>query len=310
MVFAAFKMDGGTKEMKRSKWGFFFIAPYIIVYIIFTALPIVISLYRSLFVNYRIGLEQVGPFFCGLENYAALLSDKNIYIYLKNTGIMWILGFVPQIILSLVFAAWFSDHRLGLKGIRFFKTVIYFPNLIIAASFASLFFSFFANSGPVNALLMDMGIIHEPFMFFSNTWSTRFLVAFMNCTMWFGNTTLLLLAGMLGIEDSLREAAEVDGANSWQVFTRITLPLIRPILLYVMITSLIGGIQMFDVPQILTKGTGDPNRSTMTVLMYLNKHMFSKNYGISGALSCILFLVTAMLSLVVYWFNFRTEDRR
>ena len=296
--------------MKKSKWGIFFIAPYIIVYMIFTAMPIIISLYKSLYENYWMGLIEVGPIFVGLKNYATLLSDKSLYTYLSNTAIMWILGFVPQILLSLILASWFSDHRLGLKGIQFFKTVIYFPNLIIAASFASLFFSFFANSGPVNSFLMDNGWIGEPFMFFSNTWSTRGLIAFMNCIMWFGNTTLLILAGMLGIDTSLREAAEVDGANSWQVFTRITLPLIRPILLYVIITSLIGGIQMFDVPQILTMGTGDPNRSTMTVLMYLNKHMFSKNYGISGALSVILFLVTALLSLVVFWFNSRTEEGR
>ncbi len=296
--------------MKKGKWGILFISPYIIVYLVFTALPIVISLYRSFFVNYWKGLIEVGPIFSGLENYVALLSDSSIYTYLSNTAIMWLLGFVPQIVLSITLAAWFSDHRLGLKGIRFFKTVIYFPNLIIAASFASLFFSFFADGGPVNAFLMDIGLIDKPFMFFSNTWSTRGLVAFMNCTMWFGNTTLLLLAGMLGIDVSLREAAEVDGATSWQIFTRITLPLIRPILLYVMITSLIGGIQMFDVPQILTKGTGDPNRSTMTILMYLNKHMFSKNYGISGALSTLLFLATAILSLVVFWVNYRTEGRR
>ena len=296
--------------MKKSKWGIFFIAPYIIVYMIFTAMPIIISLYKSLYENYWMALIEVGPIFVGLKNYATLLSDKSLYTYLSNTAIMWILGFVPQILLSLILASWFSDHRLGLKGIQFFKTVIYFPNLIIAASFASLFFSFFANSGPVNSFLMDNGWIGEPFMFFSNTWSTRGLIAFMNCIMWFGNTTLLILAGMLGIDTSLREAAEVDGANSWQVFTRITLPLIRPILLYVIITSLIGGIQMFDVPQILTMGTGDPNRSTMTVLMYLNKHMFSKNYGISGALSVILFLVTALLSLVVFWFNSRTEEGR
>jgi multiple sugar transport system permease protein len=296
--------------MKKSKWGILFISPYIIVYLLFTALPIVISLYKSLFVNYWKGLVEVGPFFCGLENYVTLLTDKSIYTYLGNTAIMWILGFVPQLVLSITLAAWFSDHRLGLRGIQFFKAVIYFPNLIIAASFASLFFSFFADCGPVNALLMELGIIDEPFQFFSNTWSTRTLVAFMNCTMWFGNTTLLLLAGMLGIDKSLKEAAEVDGASTWQVFTRITLPLIRPILLYVIITSLIGGIQMFDVPQILTKGTGDPNRSTMTVLMYMNKHMFSKNYGVSGALSFILFMVTAVLSIIVFSLNSKTEEGR
>lgn len=287
-----------------------FILPYMITYIVFTALPIVISLYRSLFVNYWNGLNEIGPFFSGFDNYAKLLSDADLYTYLSNTAIMWVLGFLPQILLSLLLAGWFSDHRLSLKGIQFFKTVIYFPNLIIAASFASLFFSFFANSGPVNEFLVNTGILDEPFMFFSNKWSTRSLIAFMNCTMWFGNTTLLILAGMLGIDPSLREAAEVDGANARQVYFKIILPLIRPILLYVIITSLIGGIQMFDVPQILTKGDGSPGRTTMTVLMYLNKHMFNKNYGISGALSVILFLVTAALSIVVFSINSKTEDRR
>ena len=105
----------------------------------------------------------------------------------------------------------------------------------------------------------------------------------MNCLMWFGNTTILLMAGMMGIDTSLFEAAEVDGATSTQVFFKITLPLLRPILVYVIITSLIGGLQLFDVPQILTNGTGDPMRSTMTLIMYLNKHLFSKNYGMAGA---------------------------
>ena len=130
----------------------------------------------------------------------------------------------------------------------------------------------------------------------------------MNFLMWFGNTTILLMAGMMGIDTSLFEAAEVDGATSTQRFFKITLPLLRPILIYVMITSLIGGLQMFDVPQILTNGTGDPMRSTMTLIMYLNKHLFSKNYGMAGALSVILFLITGVLSLLVYKFSDNKES--
>ena len=129
----------------------------------------------------------------------------------------------------------------------------------------------------------------------------------MNTLMWFGNTTILLMAGMMGIDPALFEAAEVDGATSTQVFTRITLPLLRPILIYVMITSLIGGLQMFDVPQIFTNGTGDPAQSTMTLIMYLNKHLFSKNYGMGGALSVFLFVVTGILSLVVFRINAASE---
>ena len=118
--------------------------------------------------------------------------------------------------------------------------------------------------------------------------------------MWFGNTTILLMAGMMGIDTSLFEAAEVDGATSMQVFFKITLPLLRPILVYVLVTSLIGGLQLFDVPQILTNGTGDPMRSSMTLIMFLNKHLYSKNYGMAGALSVVLFFITGVLSLVVF----------
>ena len=122
----------------------------------------------------------------------------------------------------------------------------------------------------------------------------------MNYIMWFGNTTILLMAGMMGIDTALFEAAQVDGASSTQIFFRITLPLLRPILVYVLITSLIGGIQMFDVPQILTNGSGDPARSTMTMIMWLNKHLYSKNFGMGGALSVLLFIITGVLSMIVY----------
>lgn len=132
----------------------------------------------------------------------------------------------------------------------------------------------------------------------------------MNCLMWFGNTTILLMAGMLGIDTSLFEAAEVDGATSTQVFFKITLPLLRPILIYVIITSLIGGLQLFDVPQILTNGTGNPVRSSMTLIMYLNKRLYSKDYGMSGALSVILFIITAILSIAVFKLSGNDDKRK
>ena len=131
----------------------------------------------------------------------------------------------------------------------------------------------------------------------------------MNFLMWFGNTTILLMAGMMGIDPSLFEAAEADGATAGQVFFKITLPLLRPILVYVMITSLVGGLQMFDVPQILTNGSGDPMRSSMTLIMYLNKHLYSKNYGLAGALSVVLFVITGALSLLVYRISNGKESR-
>lgn len=295
--------NNNHKAVSYNKWGYIFLIPFVVVYLIFQLVPLISTIYNSFFENYRSGLTQIGPNFVGLANYAKLFQDGDIWIYFKNTMIMWVMGFIPQILVSLLLAAWFSNPSLRLKGQRFFKTVIYLPNLIMASAFAMLFFTLFADGGPINAMLMQSGILKQAYSFFSHARSARTLVAVLNFLMWFGNTTILLMAGMMGIDSSLYEAAEVDGATSSQIFRKITLPLLRPILIYVMITSLIGGMQMFDVPQILTNGTGDPMRSTMTLIMFLNKHLFSKNYGMGGALSVFLFIITGVLSLIVFRFN-------
>ena len=302
--------NNNHKAVSYNKWGYIFLIPFVVVYLIFQLVPLITTIYNSFFENYRSGLTQVGPNFVGFANYAKLFQGGEIWVYFQNTMIMWIMGFVPQILVSLLLGAWFSNPSLRLRGQRFFKTVIYLPNLIMASAFAMLFFTLFADGGPINAMLVHAGILKQAYSFFSHKWSARTLVALLNFLMWFGNTTILLMAGMMGIDPSLYEAAEVDGATSSQIFRRITLPLLRPILIYVMITSLIGGMQMFDVPQILTNGTGDPMRSTMTLIMYLNKHLFSKNYGMGGALSVFLFIITGLLSLIVFRFNKSNDDRR
>lgn len=296
--------------VKYNKWGYIFLLPFIIVYAIFQIVPLFTTIFNSFFENYRLmgGLTQVGPNWVGFKNYIEMFSNGDLVVYFTNTMIMWVLGFVPQIIVSLLLGAWFSDPSLRLKGQRFFKTVIYLPNLIMASAFSMLFFTLFQDGGPINSVLISLGILDVPFKFFSNAWSVRSLVALMNFLMWFGNTTILLMAGMMGIDPSLFEAAEVDGATATQVFYKITLPLLKPILIYVMITSLIGGLQMFDVPQILTNGSGDPMRSSMTLIMYLNKHLFSKNYGMAGALSVLLFIITAFMSFLVFKFSGNKKD--
>lgn len=289
-----------SKVVQYNRWGYYFLIPFIVVYLLFQFVPLVTTIYNSFFENYRSGLKQIGPNFIAFGNYLKILSNADLWKYAGNTMIMWIIGFLPQIITSLLLGAWFTDPSLRLRGQRFFKTVIYLPNLIMASAFAMLFFTLFSDSGPVNSILMQLGIISKPFTFLSNTTAARSLVGAMNYIMWFGNTTILLMAGMMGIDTALFEAAQVDGATSTQIFFRITLPLLRPILVYVLITSLIGGIQMFDVPQILTNGTGDPARSTMTMIMWLNKHLYSKNFGMGGALSVLLFIITGVLSMIVY----------
>ena len=220
--------------------------------------------------------------------------------YAANTLILWIIGFIPQIVIALLLASWFVDVRLKIRGQQFFKVVIYLPNLIMASAFAMLFFALFSNKGPVNSILLSIGLTKEPIDFMRTAFGTRALVGVMNFLMWFGNSTIMLMAAIMGISPDIFEASEIDGCNSTQRFFRITLPLIRPILAYTLITSIIGGLQMFDVPQILTNGQGNPDRTSMTLIMFLNSHLRSKNYGMAGSLSVYLFIVSGILCFIVY----------
>lgn len=286
------------KRVSYAKWGYIFLVPFFATYVVFSLIPLFSTFYYSLFENYRVGLEQVGPTFVGLENFKTIILETDLIKYFINTFIVWVLGFVPQLFFSLLLAVWFTDLKLKLKATSFFKTVIYMPNLIMASAFAMLFFTVFADSGPINNMIESMGF--APYRFLSEVAGTRALIALMNFLMWFGNTTIILMAAIMGIDTGLYEAAQIDGATSNEMFRHITLPLIKPITLYVLITSLIGGLQMFDVPQILTNGKGSPNRTSMTIIMYLNNHLFSKNYGLGGALSVIIFIVTGILSYFVF----------
>ena len=292
------------KGISYAKWGYIFILPFFVAYIAFTLIPQLMTFYNSFFENYMNGLKHVGPNFVGFDNFVKLFSpDRSGTIgmlkYFGNTLILWVMGAVPQVLIALLLAVFFTSYRLNLKGQQFFKTVIYMPNLIMASAFSMLFFTLFSPVGPVNQILLSSG--RATIDFLSIKVSVRLLISLMNFLMWFGNTTILLMAGIQGIDQNMFEAAEIDGATSLQVFFRVTLPLLAPILVYTVITAMIGGLQMFDVPQILTNAKGTPDRTSMTMVMYLNNYLqTSKNYGMAGAVSVVLFIVSAVLSLFVY----------
>ena len=294
------------KGVSYAKWGYIFILPFFVVYILFTLVPQLTTFYNAFFENYRSGLKQIGPNFVGFDNFVKLFTpDKSGTIgmlkYFGNTVILWVLGAVPQVAVALLLAVFFTSYRLNLKGQQFFKTVIYMPNLIMASAFSMLFFTLFSPVGPINNILLSSGLAEKAIDFLGIRVSVRLLISLMNFLMWFGNTTILLMAGIQGIDQCLFEAADIDGANSLQVFFKVTLPLLAPILVYTVITAMIGGLQMFDVPQVLTNGKGTPDRTSFTIVMYLNNYLgTSKNYGMAGAISVVLFLISASLSLVVY----------
>jgi multiple sugar transport system permease protein len=181
------------------------------------------------------------------------------------------------------------------------------PNLIMASAFGFLFLTLLSPSGPVINMLLDAGILSEAFNITADVNGTRIVIAFMNFLMWFGNTTLLLMSGVMGIDEDIFEAATVDGAGAFRTFFDITMPLLKPIFVYVFITSLIGGMQLFDVADIFTKGSGGSNMTSYTLIMYLNKVVngSGKNFGLGGAISVILFIITAALSIAVFFVSYK-----
>src|SRR5690349_15980964 len=133
------------KSVSYAKWGYIFIAPFFIAFIIFQLIPLLSTFYYSLFENYRIGLQQVGPNFVGLKNYVDLFAKGDMLTYGLNTIIIWIVGFIPQILIAMLLAVWFTSYRLKLRGQQFFKTVMYMPNLIMASAMAMLFYVLFSE---------------------------------------------------------------------------------------------------------------------------------------------------------------------
>lgn len=302
------------KMISYAKYGYIFIAPFFIVYAFFMLYPLINTIRLSFFGN--AGDEVNGlDSFVGMQNYASLLfggedvfssaNHEKFFTSFGNTFILWIGNFVVQIVLSLLLAVWFSDTRIKTPGTGFFKVVMYMPNIITAASVAGIFLMIFGDSkfGAANSLLLNWGWIADPINFVSGEWSSRLIVMMIQTWMWFGNTMLLLMSGIFGIDPSIYEAASIDGSSGANTFFRITLPILKPIFIYVVITSLIGGLQMFDIPYMFHSGYY-VNDSLRTVAVFVYERFTGvKNYGMSAAASVLLFIITVVLGMLVNRFN-------
>ena len=306
------------KSISYAKYGYMFIAPFFIVYCIFQLWPLINTFRLSFYGNGKtletfVGLKNFQNILFGSEtSIPAQAIHEEFFNYFQNTIIIWLGNFVPQIILSLLLAVWFTDAKLKIPGKGFFKVIMYMPNIITAASVSALFLVLFGDGkyGAINSLLLSKEMIVEPIRFITDKTNSRILVMFIQTWMWFGSTMIMLMSGIMGINPSLFEAANIDGANSFQIFRKVTLPLLRPIMVYTLITSMIGGLQMFDIPYLLHTGnTLVPHIQTAAVFVYekFHKTPYSPSYGYSAAASVILFFITGILGIFVFYFN-RDKD--
>lgn len=292
------------KNLSYAKWGYFFILPFFIVYGFFSLYPLLTTFVYA-FEDVKQGqVILLNNGWNNFDNFKELFRTNEWAQRFGVTMIMQFMGFIPQMVVSLLLAVWFTDSRLKIKGAMFFKAVIYMPNLIMATAMASMFGTMFGHEGPLGYIWFNvMGRHMSPFDV-DHIWMARLIVGLINFIMWFGNTTILLMAGVMGIDDSIFEAATIDGAGPIRTFKDITMPLLMPIFIYVFLTSLIGGIQMFDIPANLISGQprGGSKFQIQTIIMFLNGYISgsTKNYGVAGAVAVILFIITGVLSLIIY----------
>ena len=286
-----------------ARFGYIFSIPFVLAWLVFQLYPIFYTLLLGFTDlkgagNTDFHIMWSEPF----KNFITVLKNKSFKVAFGNTLVIWGLNFIPQILLALLIAAWFTNRRSTIKAQGIFKVLFYLPNIITQATVAMLFAQLFLYpKGVINDLLIALKIFKGPVEMMRNANVTRGVVIFIQTWMWYGYTAIVLISGVLGISPELFEAAEVDGANQWQTFFRVTIPSIKTMLLFTLVTSLIGGLNMFDIPKLFQDG--GPNNATLTTSLYIYRKAFQGGYlyGEASAASMIMFFIIVFLSCIVFY---------
>lgn len=285
------KRSKSKSRINKDYYGYIFIAPFLLVLLIFTIYPIIYSFFLS-FTKWDGSLTPAK--FIGLTNYKRILADTVFYQSILNTVIIWICNVIPQMLFALGLAVILSDREI--KGKGFFRWVYYLPNIVTLSTVGVLFYFIMDwQCGALNKMLISMHFLKEPVDWLQNPAIARGTVSFILWWVWFGYTMIIFMAGIKSIPEDYMEAAKVDGASKWQVFRFITLPCLRNTMIYNVICSVIGGLTMFDIPYIISNGTGQPLNKTLTMVMYVYNTTFRNyNFGygatIGVSLSVIVFI--------------------
>jgi multiple sugar transport system permease protein len=294
---------------RKNYYGYLFIAPFVLGFLTFGLYPVYNTLYLS-FTDTTIMSREAS--FIGLKNFQRLFADDFFMKAVGNTWLIWMLNFIPQIGIAMLLSVWFTSARLRIKAVGVWRALFFLPNLLMPVAVASLFERFFQFYGPVNQMLVRAGFLGEAMHFLQDVTITRGLVVYIQWWMWFGQTVIIVMAGMTSIPIPLYEAAMVDGASSAQMFRRITLPLLRPILIYIFVTSLVGGMQMYDIPYLLTDGRGSPRYSIMTnnILMYMKFSSSKGHIGGASSVGVLVFIMTTICALGIFYVLRERQPRK
>ncbi|MVA74872.1 ABC transporter permease subunit [Auraticoccus sp. F435] len=273
------------------------IAPFYLLFLAFGLFPILFSIYLSF--NEWDGVGEMT--FVGLGQYQYLVADPRFWNAVSNTFIIWIGSTVPMLFLALLLA--FLLHQ----SIRFkgaYRVAFFLPNVTSMVAMAIVFGSVFSDSfGLANGFLRWLG--SQEIGWLTESWAIKLTLVLMVIWRWTGYNAIIYLAGLQAIPTELYDAAKVDGASTWRIFTSVTVPMLRPVILFTVITSTIGGLSLFTEPQVLlansggNENSGGPGEAGMTIVLYQYNQAFTQfDFGYGSAIAWALFLIAAVFSII------------
>ena len=303
-------MAKSNLNKKYTKYGYLFSIPFVLAFAAFFLYPMALTFILGFTDLKGAGntewhfLTTTGkPWY---QNFEDVLTSKTFWKAFSNSWLLWIMGFVPELFFAFLFSVWYSDRRLKIKGTLIFKIIFYMPHLVTASVTATLFTRLFGYPvGAINQLMSKIyglfGATWENHNFFVNGWDLRGIVVLVSTYMFYGYTLLIIYTGIISINPEIFESAEMDGCNRIQIFFKITLPCMREMLIFVFVTSIIGGLGMFDVPAMI--GPKLANNAILTNMTYINSLAFSGAYLYqrAAAVSILMLILNAACSGVVFY---------
>ncbi len=291
-------MVGGksTKfEKRRGQIGWAFIAPALVLIGIFYIYPIMNSLYLSTQSGKGVVME-----YAGFGNIVRLFNDAMFKEALKNTFIFFIFQVPIMLSLAMFVSILLNDKDLKFKG--FFRTAIFLPAVTSLVAYSILFKSIFSADGIMNTILLNWQIIQEPISWLSDSFWAKVTVILAITWRWTGYNMIFYLSGLQNIDPAIYEAARIDGANKFKQFTAITVPMMRPIILFTSIMSTIGTLQLFDEVMNLTGSGNSSLAATITLSQYIYdlSFRFVPNFGYAATVSYVIVIIIAFLGFIQF----------
>ncbi|SDS50712.1 carbohydrate ABC transporter membrane protein 1, CUT1 family [Paenibacillaceae bacterium GAS479] len=283
---------GLASQIWKHRKEYLAISPFYILFAIFGMFPILFSMYLSFQKWDGIGTMT----FNGLNNYQFMITDPAFWKSVGNTLLIWVYSTIPMLFFALIVA--FLLNGAFLKFRTFFRIGYFLPNVTSLVAVAIVFSTLFSNNyGLLNYLLSLIGV--SPVEWLNKPWGVQLAISLMIVWRWAGYNAIIYLAGLQSIPTVLYEAAKMDGASSAQSFFRITIPALRPIILFTVVMSTIGGMQVFTEPQVLAGNDGGPSGGGLTIVLYLYREAFLNNYfGYGSAVGWGMFVLIALFSIL------------